>query len=201
MSSADQLSDSGENRKGAGRYARLEREQRWLVATLPPGLVEPRKILDRYLFGTDLRLRRVESSGEVVFKLGQKIPSPGNPSVAWITNLNVSPEEYRRLCSLGAAVIEKTRWSVPGGGPRVVVDEFRKRHTGLVLAEVELGEFDSWLRAPDFALRDVTKDVRFSGGRLAVISDDELAALLLSCGVNPSPIRAAGESQGPLDEK
>jgi hypothetical protein len=56
---ADQL--PGEPIRG-GKYARVERERRFLLAGPPPApaVTASRRITDRYLPGTRLRLRRVE---------------------------------------------------------------------------------------------------------------------------------------------
>jgi hypothetical protein len=65
----------------ATKYARPERERRWLVAKLPDMslAIDARLINDRYLFGTRLRLRCVTplAGGAPKYKLGQKVrPDP-----------------------------------------------------------------------------------------------------------------------------
>ncbi len=99
---------------GEGRYAHVEREQRWVARAVPPGALRPAAIIDRYISGTRLRLRRSESAGEVVFKLGQKIRSdPSDPEVLKLTNLYLSAEEYAVLAALPAGESRKTRWHAP----------------------------------------------------------------------------------------
>ena len=55
-----------------GKYARIERERRFLLAEPPAAgaVTESRRIIDRYLPGTRLRLRRVDGpdSGAQQFK-------------------------------------------------------------------------------------------------------------------------------------
>src|SRR3546814_18239041 len=63
----------GDRRPGHGRYAHIEREQRWLCDAVPAGAEPVCSILDRYIDETRLRLRRRESSEGVVYKLGQKV--------------------------------------------------------------------------------------------------------------------------------
>jgi hypothetical protein len=46
-------------RPGEGRYAYLEREQRWLLEAPPEDRNRSVEIVDRYLTGTRLRLRLV----------------------------------------------------------------------------------------------------------------------------------------------
>ena len=68
----------------AGKYARVERERRFLLADLPAraAAATPRRITDRYLTGTRLRLRLVEhqDGGGCVYKLTQKVPAGPAPS-------------------------------------------------------------------------------------------------------------------------
>ena len=65
-----------------GNYARVERERRFLLAGPPPAsaVTASRRITDRYLPGTRLRVRRAEwlDGGECEFKLTQKVPA-GRP--------------------------------------------------------------------------------------------------------------------------
>lgn len=154
--------------RGRGRYARSESERRWLVAAVPPGAGRPRRISDRYLIGTTLRLRRVEDADAAAYKLGQKVrPEAGNPSLVWITNLYLTAQEYQRLAVLPAAVLDKTRWLVPFGAATFAVDEFGGPLRGLLLAELELPETGQPADLPPWLGREVTLDDRYSGGALA----------------------------------
>jgi len=155
---------------GQGKYARGERERRWLVGSVPPGAGRPCRIADRYLIGTSLRLRRVEDGTAVAYKLGQKVRvRPGDPSEVRITNLYLTAEEYRRLAVLPAAVLDKTRWLVPHGAAGYAVDEFAGPLRGLLLAELELPEqpADPVPGLPPWLGREVTADDRYSGAALA----------------------------------
>jgi hypothetical protein len=164
---------------GEGRYAHLEREQRWVARGVPPNARRAASILDRYITGTRLRLRRSESGSEVVYKLGQKVRSdPADPGVLKLTNLYLSAEEYAVLAPLPAAESHKARWHAAWEGRTVAIDEFHGRLEGLVLAEVELGADEPLLAPPPYTVRDVTHEDRFSGGALAFASDAAVAALL-----------------------
>src|SRR3954449_11569972 len=81
-----------------GKYARVERERRFLLAEPPdPAAVTAiRMITDRYLVGTRLRLRRSESpDGGCELKLTQKVPAARPGAVqGLITNTYLSPAEY-----------------------------------------------------------------------------------------------------------
>lgn len=172
-----------------GKYARVERERRFLLAAPPPEVATaPRRITDRYVTGTRLRLRRVEhrDSGTLEYKFTQKIPAsrPG-PVRGLITNMYLSQEEYDRLAALPASELAKTRASVPP----LVVDVFDPPLDGLVLAEIEFGaDDDGWkFSPPGYSVAEVTDDVRFTGGRLARTSRPELLAWLAEYGVTPWP--------------
>ncbi|MBY8878753.1 hypothetical protein [Actinacidiphila acidipaludis] len=170
----------------AGKYARVERERRFLLAASPPAPPATAfRIVDRYLTGTRMRLRRVEQPGaEPVFKLTQKIPArhPGAMQ-GLITNTYLSAAEYEVFAGLPARVLSKTRYSVPPLG----VDVFEQPLHGLVLAEAE---FDSDASArvfavPSSAVAEVTADPRFTGGRLVTATRAELLEWLAGYGVAP----------------
>src|SRR4051794_3353011 len=105
----------------AGKYARYEFERRFLVRRLPPGLgtAPGFRILDRYLTGTRLRLRRMEplDDGEPVLKLGQKqTPNAADATTAVITTIYLSQAEYDALAGLAGDELAKIRHGVDDGG-------------------------------------------------------------------------------------
>jgi CYTH domain-containing protein len=152
------------------RYARLEDEQRFVVAALPDEATDPRLIEDRYVAGTRLRLRRVTDGHGTQRKLGQKRRVDDRPSASWHTTLYLDEAEHDVLEALDAVTLSKRRWSLPRGG---CADEFLGSLAGLVLVEGER-PFDG----PPGAI-EVTDDERFTGGALAALDDeaaDELVA-------------------------
>jgi CYTH domain-containing protein len=170
------------------KYALVERERRFLMAGPPPGNSGARRahIVDRYLTGTRLRLRRVSSAGSAQpeLKLTQKVPAPQQGQVrGLITNLYLSAAEYDVLAALPGAEIVKTRLFFPP----YAVDVFGPPRDGLVLAEAELAS-DAELAAcppPPGSLAEVTCDERFAGGRLAVTPRAELLGWLAGFGLEP----------------
>jgi CYTH domain-containing protein len=170
-----------------GKYARIERERRFLLAGPPPAaaLTARRRITDRYLPGTRLRLRRVDwddGSRPAEFKFTQKVPAgrPGHVR-GLITNTYLSAAEYELLASLPAVLLCKSRFSMAP----LVVDIFEPPLHGLVLAEAEFGTDAAALSlaAPAGVVAEVTDDARFSGGSLAQTSRDDLLAWLAGYGV------------------
>jgi hypothetical protein len=169
------------------KYAKPERERRFLLARLPSG--EPiRRVLieDRYFIGTRLRLRRTTAidpepdARHVTYKLGHKVPAPdGTPGL--ITNLYLSEAEYRALATVPSYSLRKTRSSYPPFG----VDDFDGPLHGLILAEAE---FDTDTAAMLFSptievVAEVTADLRLTGGRLVVTTRDQLRAVLDEYGI------------------
>jgi CYTH domain-containing protein len=172
-----------ERTPGAGPYARLEREQRWLLSRLPDDVVDPVAIHDRYLTGSTLRLRRMRtgSGPGTVYKLGQKVrATPDSPERVSLTNMYLREHEFDLLGQLEGATLDKTRWQWPTGDHVLSVDQFEGNLDGLVLAEVELREDEARLPALGLAVADVTSEDRFSGVRLAHLSVEEAALLLAS---------------------
>jgi CYTH domain-containing protein len=173
------MADRIDRTPGQGRYAVTEREKRWLLRRVPDGVSEPIDILDTYLSGTTLRLRRAQSGSTVVYKLGQKVRlDPTNPSNNHMTNLYLSRSEYELLGRVEGTVLSKTRWHWRVGDRVFSVDQFGQRLQGLVVAETELHVDVVGSAAPPLAVAEVTEDDRFSGGHLASLTPPEAEDLL-----------------------
>ena len=152
------------------KYARLEDERRFLVVAVPDGATSPRRIEDRYVAGTRLRLRRVTDERGSVLKLGHKRRrEDGRPSTVWHTTMYLDDAEFAMLSALEARTLEKRRWSLSGGGS---ADEFLGPLAGLVLVE---GDRPFELAPPAI---EVTDDERFCGGALAALDAKGAAALV-----------------------
>ena len=179
-SEADRASHPDAPTDKARKYACVERERRFLLAASPLG-VPTRQVLieDRYLRGTRLRLRRItdlEVGGfRPTYKLTQKIPTAGG-APGLITTLYLSADEYTALVGVPADTLRKIRSSFPPLG----VDVFEGPLHGLVLAEAEFetAADEANFPLPTEALAEVTADGRFSGGRLATLTEVEVADLL-----------------------
>lgn len=170
----------------AGKYARFELERRFLVGRVPEGIADDRgwRISDRYIKNTQLRLRRMEpiDGGEIIFKLGQKhVPSPPNFSRMTITNIYLSPGEYAVLAGLEALELHKLRHSIEHDDRIFSVDVFNDHLKGLVLAEVGFetpDEMDQTLDLPPWVIREVSGDIRFTGGALANLAAGQAAEMI-----------------------
>jgi CYTH domain-containing protein len=148
------------------KYAVVERERRYLVASIPAGVTETRDIVDRYIDGTRLRLREVTSSdGSVVRKLNQKVRLSDGPAEVACTSVYLDEAEWALLSDLPGRVLRKRRHLVVRDGLTVAVDELPD---GTMLAEIDDGESPStvvpgWLDV----VEDVSVDERWTGVRLA----------------------------------
>lgn len=148
------------------KYAVVERERRFLLASLPDGVVDTKLILDRYVTGTRLRLREVrEADGTVLRKLGHKVRLSEGPAEIACTNLYLDDEEWAVLGALPATVLRKKRHVLHRDGFTVAIDEHRD---GTLVAEIDDREqaprpVPVWLDT----IRDVTQDERWTGAGLA----------------------------------
>jgi CYTH domain-containing protein len=173
----------------AGKYARTERERRFLLSGLPDGIrpADVREITDRYLSGARLRLRHIRGAAGDQYKLTQKIPAahPG-PVQGLITNIYLSGTEHDHLAAaLPGDILTKVRYAFPPLG----VDVFGPPLHGLVMAEAEFGSDTEMLafRPPAAAIAEVTEDARFTGGRLARTARADLVSWLAEFGIGLPP--------------
>jgi CYTH domain-containing protein len=148
------------------KYAVVERERRFVVSKLPEVVDERRRITDRYITGTRLRLREVVTEdGVVTRKLGHKVRLSGGPSEIACTSLYLDDEEWDTLRQLPAMTLSKVRHLVTRDGVTVAIDEL---DDGTLLAEIDDQDgppvpVPSWLDV----LRDVSDDEKWTGARLA----------------------------------
>lgn len=160
------------------KYARIERERRYLLKDLPEGLTRAdhhMQITDNYITGTRLRLRKVRDpkTNKWVVKFTQKFaPDPSDFSRAIITNTYLTAIEAETLAMFNANEIRKNRYKFDFEGRMFSIDMFLGDLFGLVMAETEF-ESDEEMNKfsmPVFALADVTNNDLFTGGRLSELT-------------------------------
>jgi len=159
-------------------YARIERERRFLLERLPTG-VDPadyERLDDLFLEGTHLRLRQVHSANGdwIITKLGQKIADPDaihDPRCRQMTTLYLPEGEGSVFASMPGLRTTKRRYKLPEQGWTFCIDvwESPARAAGTLLAEVEAPSIEELERIaiPEWALREVTTDDRYSAIALA----------------------------------
>ncbi len=173
------------------KYARVERERRYLLHDLPEGLTraDPHlQITDNYITGTRLRLRKVREprANKWTVKFTQKfVPDPEDLSRTIITNTYLNALEAETLSVFNTNEIRKNRYYFEFEGRKFAVDMFLGDLFGLVLAEVDFDtdeELDQF-RKPAFALAEVTDDPVFGGGRLSELTFAEVREHILARGL------------------
>lgn len=169
------------------KYARVERERRFLLKDLPEGLTraDPHlQITDNYITGTRLRLRKVRDprTNKWIVKFTQKFaPNPDDLSRTIITNTYLNPLEADTLSVFNTNEIRKNRYYFDFEGRRFSVDMFLGDLFGLVLAEVgfETDEELDNFRTPPFAIADVTNVPLFTGGSLCELTFAQVREAIL----------------------
>lgn len=164
------------------KYARIERERRYLLQDLPEGLTRADhhlQITDNYITGTRLRIRKVRDpkTNKWIVKFTQKFaPNPEDLSRTIITNIYLNAIEAEMLAVFEANEIRKNRYPFEFEGRHFSIDMFLGDLFGLVLAEAGFDtdeDLDSFT-LPPFALADVTNNEIFSGGRLSELTFEDI---------------------------
>jgi CYTH domain-containing protein len=153
-------------------YTAVERERRWLCREVPHSLIrETLNVTDLYVTGTRLRLRamRPVDGGPGMLRLSRKADVDARTRL--ITSIYLSEEEFAVLAAaLAGARLKKIRHRLRAPeGVKISVDEFQDDLQGLVVAEAEF-ESDAEMEAfamPQFAVREITDDLEYTGGSLA----------------------------------
>lgn len=164
------------------RYARVERERRYLLQDLPEGLTraDPHlQITDNYITGTRLRLRKVREprTNKWTVKFTQKFaPDPEDLSRTVITNTYLNALEAETLSVFNSNEIRKNRYRFEFAGREFGIDMFLGDLFGLVLAEVsfETDEELAGFPKPPFAIAEITNDPVFAGGSLCELTFADL---------------------------
>src|SRR2546423_5681602 len=168
------------------KYERIERERRFLLHALPPGLEltnEHAQITDNYITGTRLRLRksRWPATNEWTLKLTQKhAPAPPDFSRTLITSIYLNEYEYEVLSVFEANELRKNRYHFEHEGRLYSVDVFLGPLRGLILAETDFDsdeEMDAF-PLPTFAAFDVSREEMFTGARLVELTAEDIRAEL-----------------------
>src|ERR1041385_3968907 len=174
------------------KYARVERERRYLLHDLPEGLSRADhhlQITDNYITGTRLRIRKVRDpqTNKWIVKFTQKFaPNPADFSRTIITNTYLNAIEAETLSVFEANEIRKNRYKFEFEGREFAIDMFIGGLFGLVLAETSFDtdeELDNF-PAPPFAVAEVTNNETFTGGRLSELNIEEVRNEIIKSGLS-----------------
>lgn len=146
----------------------IEIERKFLVANdlWRAAAVAARRLRQGYLAKTPwitVRVRCAEDWGALTVK---------GPLVGLARqefNLPITHDEARNLLAdhCRGGCVEKVRHTVPDSGAVWVVDEFRGRAAGLVLAEIELERADQAFERPAWLGAEVSHDPRYRNSTIA----------------------------------
>ena len=173
------------------KYARLERERRYLLQDLPEGLTRASphaQITDNYITGTRLRLRKVRDplTNKWTVKFTQKFAvNSKDLSRTLITNTYLNAQEAETLSVFEANEIRKNRYPFEYDGRKFGIDMFLGDLFGLVLAEVSFDtdeDLESFSK-PQFALVEVTNNELFSGGKLCELTFADIREEIVKVGL------------------
>jgi CYTH domain-containing protein len=152
-------------------FTSVERERRWRCREVPrERILATEAITDLYVTGTRLRLREARpiDGGAPKLRLSRKADVDSRTRL--ITSIYLPEDEFVVLATvLAGGRIRKLRHKL-GSAPDIAlhVDEFQGEHAGLIMVEAEFRTSDALtaFAMPDFAIREVTDDPRFTGGWL-----------------------------------
>lgn len=173
------------------KYARVERERKYLLQDLPEGLTRADfhyQITDNYITGTRLRLRKVRDpkTNKWVVKFTQKYSAdPADLTRTVITNTYLNAFEAETLSVFEVNEVRKNRYPFTFEGHDFSIDMFLGDLFGLVLAEVSFDndEVLNSFQKPAFALAEVSNDKFFSGGALSQVTFAEVRTHILETGL------------------
>ena len=164
---------TGKDEARQPKYAHVERERRWLVdPTRRPCVDGLSHVLveDAYIIGTRLRLRRMTDSAnnDHAYKLTKKYEAD-DPLARPIVTFYLTEQEFDLLASLPARTLAKRRYAMPVERAIFSLDRFEGPLAGLELVEIEWPDDAGLrtLRAPPWAIREVSAEPDYQGGALA----------------------------------
>ena len=146
-----------------------EIERKFLLKQLPERLKQVRRcvIAQGYLAAEPgdrhVRLRKKGKTASLTFKVGRGAHREER-------EIRLSPKQFAALwpATVGRRLY-KLRYEMPWKNFLIEIDIYRRKHKGLVVAEVEFPDRTAWrkFKAPAWFGREVTGNKRYSNVRLA----------------------------------
>ena len=155
------------------KYGKYEYERIYLLENnclIGKNIRVIKKIKDKYIEGTNLRLREVVESNDIKYKLTQKEKlSPTKQGILKINTLYLSKTEFDKLNILEGVEIKKERHIIQIDQLKIGVDKIILDKECLFIAEVE---FETELEMNDFSMpisniMEITGELKYSGYELA----------------------------------
>lgn len=151
------------------KYTQPEIERRWLV---DPGRLPDLKslqcttIVDRYIAGTRLRLRRMHSPDEIIYKLCKKY-GKHSQFTEHITNIYLSSAEYELLTALPATLVTRERYLLEHAGNTMSINVPTGNHPVISECEFESIEAARAFVPPEFCTEDVSDREEYEAWRFS----------------------------------
>jgi CYTH domain-containing protein len=154
------------------KYSQVERERKYLIASdqFDFSGLSSKRINDRYIVDSFLRLRQVVDQNGSVYKLTRKVIQTGQFSGKYtITTIYLTEKEYTQLSELQGVQVSKTRYILEEGGVRIAIDRYQQTGQQILIAEVEFASDKEMhdFQMPIPCLKEVTRESGFDGYELA----------------------------------
>ena len=127
-----------------------------------------------YLAISNTATVRVRIGGGAAYLTLKGRPTSGSlvrPEYEYDIPTKEAEEIIEVLCD--GRVVEKTRYRIPYSGSVWDVDEFHGRHSGLIIAEIELQHENETFQKPTWIGDEVTGDYRYSNAWFAQQAADD----------------------------
>lgn len=129
-----------------------------------------KQIKDKYIDGTNLRLRKVIENNHTTYKLTQKEKlNPVKPGVLKINTLYLSKVEFDKINVLKGIEIKKERHLLIFDHIRIGIDRILLKGKSIFIAEVEFEteqEMNTF-KMPLPNIMEITEELRYSGYEIA----------------------------------
>ncbi len=137
-------------------------KEQWLTLTKPPGT----RYIQGYLSIDDDKVVRVRVAGDKGFlTIKGKSETFSHPEFEY----EIPPDEAGAMIRLfTTSCIEKMRTRIPVGEHVWEVDEFQGENSGLLMAEIELGDPEEYFEKPAWVGEEVTGDQRYYNAYLSL---------------------------------
>jgi len=155
------------------KYGKYEYERTYLLESnwlLNKKIKRTKKIRDKYIKGTKLRLRETRENNETKFKLTKKEKlNPAKKGVLKINTLYLTKEEFDKIDILEGFEIEKERHILQINQVRIGIDKIMLKGKSLFIAEVEFEtefEMNSFFM-PFSYIMEITGNQNYNGFEIA----------------------------------
>jgi len=154
------------------KYSRYEYERSYLLSDVPKFFekIETKQITDKYVEGTRIRLRKVLSNEEEIYKLTKKEAlTPEKKGVLKINTIRLSKDEYEIMNALKGFIVKKKRTIIGVNKVRIGIDEIRLKSEILYIAEIEFKD-EVTMNSFEMPLnyeREITSDKHINGYKIA----------------------------------